>query len=64
LGEHRTLALVFKKLATLRTDAPLYDRVDELQWHGPTAEFASVCERFAIPDVGTRADRVFNLLRA
>jgi 5'-3' exonuclease len=40
LGEHRALALLFKKLATLRTDAPLYDSVDELQWRGPTAQFA------------------------
>jgi 5'-3' exonuclease len=48
LGAHRELALLFKKLATLRTDAMLYDNVDELQWRGPTAEFASVCERLGI----------------
>src|SRR5438045_9227893 len=35
-GERRTLALLFKDLATLRTDAPLFADVDELRWHGPT----------------------------
>lgn len=57
LGEQRALALLFKKLATLRTDAMLYDRVDELQWHGPAADFASVCERLGAPNVFTRAAR-------
>jgi 5'-3' exonuclease len=61
LGEHRTLALLFKKLATLRTDARLYDNVDELQWRGPTAEFAPVCERFGISDVCTRAAKMAEL---
>ena len=50
LGEKRALALLFKKLATLRTDAKLFESVDELQWHGPTGEFASVCERLGISD--------------
>ena len=57
LGEHRALALLFKNLATLRTDAKLYDNVDELQWRGPTAEFSSVCERLGIQDVCARASR-------
>jgi 5'-3' exonuclease len=61
LGKQRTAALLFKELATLRTDASLYDSVDELQWHGPTAEFASVCERLRISDVLTRAARVAEL---
>ncbi|HET6341645.1 MAG TPA: 5'-3' exonuclease H3TH domain-containing protein [Gemmatimonadota bacterium] len=45
LGENRGLALLFKDLATLRTDAPLFDDVDELAWRGPTAEFAATAER-------------------
>ncbi|HEY6640778.1 5'-3' exonuclease [Povalibacter sp.] len=40
LGERRDLALLFKKLATLRTDARLFGNVDELQWRGPTDEFS------------------------
>jgi 5'-3' exonuclease len=55
LGKQRSLVLLFKNLATLRTDATLYDSVDELEWHGPTAEFASVCERLGIADVSSRA---------
>ncbi|MEO8193490.1 MAG: 5'-3' exonuclease H3TH domain-containing protein [Gemmatimonadales bacterium] len=46
LGENRELALLFKNLATLRTDAPLFADVDELRWRGPTATFASYTERF------------------
>ena len=42
LGERRELALLFKRLATLRSDAPLFARVEELEWRGPTARFAEV----------------------
>jgi 5'-3' exonuclease len=45
LGENRELALLFKLLATLRTDAPLFSDVDELRWRGPTTEFAPYAER-------------------
>jgi 5'-3' exonuclease len=38
-GERREQALLFKTLATLRTDAPLFESVDELRWRGPTADF-------------------------
>jgi len=34
--DQRALALLFKDLATLRTDAPLFRDVDELRWQGPT----------------------------
>ena len=40
LGEHRARALLFKDLATLRTDAPLFQEVEELRWQGPGQEFA------------------------
>jgi 5'-3' exonuclease len=45
LGEGRELALLFKNLATLRTDAPLFADVDELRWRGPTPEFPAYAER-------------------
>jgi 5'-3' exonuclease len=45
LGERRELALLFKRLATLRTDAPLFDKVDALQWRGPTSEFVTYAEQ-------------------
>jgi 5'-3' exonuclease len=38
-GERREQALLFKQLATLRTDAPLFKSVDDLQWRGPTTDF-------------------------
>ncbi len=41
LGERRELALLFKKLATLRTDAHLFGNVDELRWRGPPDGFAA-----------------------
>jgi 5'-3' exonuclease len=45
LGAERELALRFKDLATLRTDAPLFDSVDRLGWRGPTEAFAGWAER-------------------
>jgi 5'-3' exonuclease len=45
LGDRRDLALLFKNLATLRTDAPLLRDVDELRWRGPTRAFATCTER-------------------
>jgi 5'-3' exonuclease len=49
LGERRDIALLFKDLATLRTDAPLFHDVDELRWRGPTNAFASWTERMEAP---------------
>jgi 5'-3' exonuclease len=39
-GERRERALLFKRLATLRTDAALFANVDEIEWRGPTKAFA------------------------
>jgi len=38
-------ALLFRRLATLRTDIPLFDDVDALRWKGPTAAFAALGDR-------------------
>ena len=57
LGERRRLALTFKELATLRTDATLFTDVDELEWRGPTPQFPAVCERLGAPDLLARATR-------
>ncbi|MEQ8857944.1 MAG: 5'-3' exonuclease H3TH domain-containing protein [Pseudomonadales bacterium] len=40
-GERREDALLFKRLATLKADAPLFASVDELEWRGPTDAFAN-----------------------
>jgi 5'-3' exonuclease len=45
LGERQTLALLFKRLATLRTDAALFRNVAELEWRGPTERFAALAQR-------------------
>jgi 5'-3' exonuclease len=45
LRDHRSHALLFKQLATLRTDAPLFRDVDELRWNGVTDRCAAWMER-------------------
>jgi 5'-3' exonuclease len=42
LGERRALALLFKKLATLQADAPLFADVKELKWRGPRERFSGL----------------------
>ena len=49
LGDRLDLALLFKRLATLRTDARLFRNVEELRWRGPTDAFAAWTERMAAP---------------
>jgi 5'-3' exonuclease len=44
LGEQVERALLFKHLATLKTDAPVFKDVDELRWRGPTDGFAACAE--------------------
>jgi 5'-3' exonuclease len=46
LGERRALALLFKKLATLKADAPLFADVKELKWRGPTERFSGLTAQF------------------
>jgi 5'-3' exonuclease len=45
LAANRDQALLFRVLATLRTDIPVFDSVDQLEWKGPTAEFAPLAAR-------------------
>jgi 5'-3' exonuclease len=55
LGERRDLALLFKKLATLRVDAPLFTQVETLRWRGPTGAFTDWAQRLAAPKLLERA---------
>ncbi|MEZ5402518.1 MAG: 5'-3' exonuclease H3TH domain-containing protein [Bryobacteraceae bacterium] len=48
-------ALLYRDLATLRTDVPVFGEVDELRWRGPAPEFAAWCERLQAPDLLRRA---------
>jgi len=44
-GDNLEAALLFKKLATLRTDAPLFDDVEALHWRGARAEFPAMAKK-------------------
>jgi 5'-3' exonuclease len=57
LSERRNLALLFKTLATLRSDAPLFADVDELRWQGPTEKFSACAERYGDPRLLARANK-------
>lgn len=58
LAEQREQALLFKRLATLRTDAPLFTDVDQLQWHGPAPAFAGITTKMGDPRLLARATAV------
>jgi len=57
LGEQRDLALLFKNLATLRTDAPLFKNVKTLRWRGATPAFAAWAERMESPRLLERCEK-------
>ena len=48
-------ALLFRTLATLRLDAPVFDSVDDLSWRGPRPKFEEECRRMKAPDLLERA---------
>jgi 5'-3' exonuclease len=56
-GQHEQ-ALLFKRLARLRTDAPLFRDVDELRWRGPSPAFAEWTQRMETPRLLERARNV------
>jgi 5'-3' exonuclease len=58
LGDRMELALLFKKLATLRTDAPLFTDVEALRWRGATDTFACTTEQMGAPSLMTRIARL------
>jgi 5'-3' exonuclease len=64
LGERRELALLFKKLATLRTDAKLFHNVDELQWRGPRKDFPDYARRLGGESLIERAHKAHQSLQA
>ena len=63
LGERRDLALLFKKLATLRTDAALFADVEELRWRGPAEGFTHFQERLGDPRLLARVTRAAQKLQ-
>jgi len=57
LREQRDLALLFKKLATLRTDAPLFKKVETLRWRGATPAFAAWADLMEVPRLLERCEK-------
>lgn len=55
LQQFYTEALLFKTLATLRTDIDVFGDVEELRWQGPRDDFESICETLRAPDLFKRA---------
>jgi len=64
LGQNREAALLFKTLATLRTDAPLFRDVDQLRWTGATPAFAAWSERLGDPKLLGRVQELEVKVRA
>lgn len=64
LAGQREEALLFKKLATLRTDAKLFEDVEALRWQGPTPSFRAWCEGIGAPELFERALAVRELVAA
>ena len=54
INAERARALLFRDLATLRTNLALFERVDQLLWHGPTPAFAELGTRFDRAARGTK----------
>ncbi|MBZ5723932.1 MAG: flap endonuclease [Acidobacteriia bacterium] len=55
LRERWNDALLFRTLATLRVDVPVFETVDELAWKGPAPEFERTCERMQSRSLHARA---------
>jgi 5'-3' exonuclease len=51
LGNAWDDALLFRTLATLRLDVPVFDTVEDLRWTGPRPEFDEQCRRIKAPDL-------------
>lgn len=50
LARERDRARLFRQLATLRTDVPVFDSIDDLQWRGPTPALPALRRRLALDD--------------
>lgn len=61
LGVHREPALLFKNLATLRTDAPLFENVDQLAWRGPKEAFGPYVTKLGSDKLRARVHALRNL---
>jgi 5'-3' exonuclease len=53
-------ALLFRTLATLRLDVPVFDSVEDLRWKGPRSTFADYCRRMNSPELLSRATKLLS----
>jgi 5'-3' exonuclease len=58
LGGYREDAVLFKRLATLRADVPLFNDADALKWGGPSEQFTAVAATLSDGNLATRASRL------
>ncbi|HEU4365661.1 MAG TPA: 5'-3' exonuclease H3TH domain-containing protein [Candidatus Krumholzibacteria bacterium] len=58
LRDRRDDAMLFRKLATLCTDAAVFASVEELRWRGPTAAFPPLCRHLGVPDLAEAVSRL------
>ena len=63
LNEQRELAFLFRTLATLRSDAKVFESVEELRWTGPTESFSAYAEHMGAPELVGRAHAVATMVR-
>jgi 5'-3' exonuclease len=64
LGERQSLALLFKRLATLRDDAALFSDVATLQWQGARKGFAAIAAKLGDPRLAERAEKALHSPKA
>jgi 5'-3' exonuclease len=57
-GDNLPLALLFKDLATLRTDIPVFKQADELRWRGPTRAFPATAEKIGDASLAERVNKL------
>jgi 5'-3' exonuclease len=58
LRERRAEAALYRRLATLRTDVPLAEGLDDLEWRGaPRAVLEALCREIGFADLLTRVPR-------
>jgi 5'-3' exonuclease len=56
-------ALLFRVLATLRRDAPVFQSIDDLRWTGPRADFPDLCGVLKTPELLNRVTTIAASLR-
>jgi 5'-3' exonuclease len=59
--EQRELVFLFRQLATLVTNGPINDSLQDLEWSGPSPEFRDTCSRLEAPDLPGRVNQLASI---